>query len=343
MLKNTSKNQATTRAINRSLLRTLSLTCCIVGLSLCATSATSQAAETNKHTNRATRFPLNTKLLSEASGIAVSRRDPTLLWAHNDSGDWSTIYALTAKGKYRGRVDILGADAFDWEDIATFDHQGQPWLLIGDIGDNFGFRALPSLYLLPEPNLDLGLRDQGSDFKLDARVARRINYKFEDGSRDVEAVAVDAKNDAIYLLSKRDDPPRLYRLPLAETEAESPLIAEHVATLKQLPRVSAKTLKDDPKQGRYRAQPTALDISADGATWLITTYQHALIYRRSPGQTLTQLFVEPPQVIALPKLPQIEGGALSIDTKRAYFVSEKAPNDLVVMPLDKLKRAGSHD
>lgn len=339
MLKNPAKNQATPRAINCSLLGVLLLASCAASAGLRATSTTSQSAQTNKYAPRVTRFPLNTKLLSEASGIAVSRRDPTLLWAHNDSGDWSTIYALTVNGKYRGRVDILGADAFDWEDIAAFEYQGQPWLLIGDIGDNFGFRALPSLYLLREPELS----DQGADFKLDAHVARRINFKFEDGSRDVEAVAVDANNDAIYLLSKRDDPPRLYRLPLTETDAGSPLIAKHVATLRQLPRVSAKTLEDYPKQGRYRAQPTALDISADGTTWLITTYQHALLYRRSPGQPLAQLFAEPPQVITLPRLPQTEGGALSKDAEHAYFVSEKAPKDLVVIPLDKSKGAGPHD
>lgn len=268
-------------------------------------------------------------MLTEASGVAVSRHDPELLWAHNDSGDWSTIYAITTQGHYRGRVDILGADALDWEDIAAFEQNGKPWLLIADVGDNFGFRSLSSLYLLPEPDL----HGKTDNFKLDARVARRINFRFEDGPRDVESVAVDAQNDRIYLLSKRDQPPRLYQLPLNDTGAQIPLTATKVNALNRLPGVSAEDLRNDTEFRRFRNQPTALDISADGKTWLITTYKQALIYRRSGQRTLNQVFAEPPQVRPLPSLPQVEAGALSANGQTGYFISEKSPAELVILPL----------
>src|SRR5688572_17856449 len=56
--------------------------------------------------------------LSEASGLAVSRRSPGHLWTHNDSGE-PVVVALDARGSVRGRVQLTGAIVEDWEAVAV--------------------------------------------------------------------------------------------------------------------------------------------------------------------------------------------------------------------------------
>ena len=47
--------------------------------------------------------------LSELSGIAASRRNPGVLWVHNDSGDAPQIYAINEKAQLLGACNIQGA------------------------------------------------------------------------------------------------------------------------------------------------------------------------------------------------------------------------------------------
>ena len=42
--------------------------------------------------------------IPETSGLAVSRRNPGLLWSHNDSGSAAVLFALDTAGTLRGRV-----------------------------------------------------------------------------------------------------------------------------------------------------------------------------------------------------------------------------------------------
>jgi hypothetical protein len=55
--------------------------------------------------------------LVEASGLIVSRRDPEILWTHNDSGDTSRLFALDRDGAALGTWSFDLPDS-DWEDLA---------------------------------------------------------------------------------------------------------------------------------------------------------------------------------------------------------------------------------
>src|SRR5688572_31114856 len=77
--------------------------------------------------------PLNG--LSEASGAALSRRTPGVIWSHNDSGQ-PLLHALDAAGQSRGRVRIPKATGEDWEDISVAACSGGSCLYVADIGDN---------------------------------------------------------------------------------------------------------------------------------------------------------------------------------------------------------------
>ena len=78
--------------------------------------------------------------LREASGLAVSRTQPGVLWAHNDSGDAPTLYAITMKGVILARIAVLDAVAIDWEDIAAGpcpeDGATSHCLYVADTGNN---------------------------------------------------------------------------------------------------------------------------------------------------------------------------------------------------------------
>src|SRR5690606_17762903 len=92
--------------------------------------------------------------LAELSGIASSHRTPGVYWVLNDSGDLPRIFALDQTGRTLAEVRLDNATARDWEDIASFTHDGEPWLRIADIGDNGSERTDLRLHLLPEPVLD---------------------------------------------------------------------------------------------------------------------------------------------------------------------------------------------
>ncbi|MEJ1973596.1 MAG: hypothetical protein WDM96_14385 [Lacunisphaera sp.] len=73
----------------------------------------------------------------EASGLAVSRRTPGLLWTHNDSGGEPILFALNTDGTLRGTLQLAGVTNRDWEDVAAFELDGQAWLMAAEIGDNY--------------------------------------------------------------------------------------------------------------------------------------------------------------------------------------------------------------
>jgi len=127
---------------------------------------------------------LQSRDLDEVSGLAQSARDPAILWAINDDGP-ATIYAIDKTGKARGHVRIADALNRDWEDIAAFALGGTAYLIIADIGNNDGDRDVVTLYVVEEPRPE----DEAVD------IAWRIDYRYPDGPRDAESLAVDSANE----------------------------------------------------------------------------------------------------------------------------------------------------
>src|SRR5688500_15777131 len=85
----------------------------VFALVMASLSATSAAAQ---QSCRLSGQPMPVRELPEASGVAVSRRTPNVLWSHNDSGEL-TLIAVGADGTVRGQVYVSGAGTGDWEDI----------------------------------------------------------------------------------------------------------------------------------------------------------------------------------------------------------------------------------
>jgi hypothetical protein len=91
--------------------------------------------------------------LVEASGIVASRAHPGILYSHNDSGDTARVIAFDEKGTFLAQLDVTGATATDWEDIAVGPCPAGSCIYVGDIGDNATNRATKTVYRFPEPAL----------------------------------------------------------------------------------------------------------------------------------------------------------------------------------------------
>src|SRR4051812_14543452 len=94
--------------------------------------------------------PVQLPHVTEASGLAPSRRHPDLFWTFNDSED-PTLYGINTNGDLRAHVQVPGMSSGDWEDISVGSCGLQPCVYLADIGDNKASRASIRIFRFPEP------------------------------------------------------------------------------------------------------------------------------------------------------------------------------------------------
>ena len=259
--------------------------------------------------------------LTELSGLAASYRHPGVYWGHNDSGHSATLYRFNDRGEALGALDIDGADALDWEDMASFSNSEGHWLLIGDIGDNYAIRRYIEVYLLAEP----ASKSAGS-----AAVQRRYRLRYPDGPRDAEGLAVDPQTGHAYILSKRDPHPRLYRFDLGD-HAPGTITLELMGEIKSLPSPGQHQPQQEGDITPF--SPTGLAFDTQGRAALIVTLEHSYYFRRRPGEPWLTALNRSPLAVRPQAMPQIEAGALSIDGQSVLVGSEGYPSPLSLMQL----------
>ena len=232
--------------------------------------------------------------LVECSGLETSLVTGDLLWAVNDGGHGPFLYALGSDGRNRGRVLVAGAQNRDWEGLETFFWRGRPMILIADFGDNDEQYDTHTLYIVAEPPL-YGER-YGESAIVD--IAWRIVFLYPDRKHDAEGVAVDTVSEKILVLTKRDNPPLLFELPLRPPSTDQHIVAHHVTTVGRIPPPSDKDLLQ--KHGTFQSQPTSLDFSTDGLQAVVLTYKHAYLFKRSNHDSWGKVLSGNPILIPLP-------------------------------------------
>ncbi len=261
--------------------------------------------------------------VDELSGLTVSRADPTVLWGHNDSGDGAVLYRIGFDGEDLGSTRIPGISAIDWEDIAAFDWNGKPALLIADVGDNKANRVAVTLYAVTDPGRTG-----------DAKLLWQLDFHYADGPRDCESITVDPVDHAVILLTKREYPQRLYRLPLpTATPPVGVATPELLGEVRSIPRRSPLDQILHPGIGAFFGQPTALDLSPDGGRVLVVTYKDVLLYRRAPGQSWVETLNQTPEALAYGHLKQAEAGTFAPDGLSLFVSSEGLNAPLVRLPV----------
>ncbi len=261
------------------------------------------------------RYAIQNSQINESSGLACSKRYQRVLWTHNDSGHMPIIYAMSDQGEDLGTFFLEDVVSRDWEDMASFSLNGQPYILIADSGDNFGIYRTYTLSIFSEP--DIKNRSLSAQSPL-----WQIEYRFPDhGSYDVEAVTVDVPRNKILLLTKKTPHAILYEVPLQVKNSNQVYVAENTAEFSDV------------------IHPTAMDITADGRTLLILTYGRIHFYESlQPFYTKDKVkYRKAKQVIKYKGLYQAEALCLSDDKQTIYLTSERKSRLLKIDSLQGFK------
>lgn len=245
--------------------------------------------------------------LSETSGLATSVKNDGMIWAHNDSGNGSTLYLInTSTGNIAARYIIEGLSNIDWEDIEISKGpiEDEVYLYLADTGDNNQKRSEYTVYRFPEP---VFLPEhQGKSVKLIIPDLDKIKVKYPDKSRDCEGLMVDPITKDIYFVTKRDEFSNLFVAPYPQnTEKTNTLIKGGIFGFRQT---------------------SAATISMDGSKVLIKNRQEIFYWERKAGEHITETLTRTP--VKAPYIGEPQGEAISFDLQHNYYtLSEKGNSD----------------
>jgi hypothetical protein len=192
--------------------------------------------------------------LPEASGLAISRRVPGRLWAHNDSAE-PVLVALDTKGSVTGRLRLAGANVDDWEAIVVGPCPAGSCIYVADIGDNDADRQRITVYRVTEP----------AAASESATVSDVFHATYPDGRHDAESLLI-SQDGRLHIVTKGEgEPVAVYRFP-NELRA---------GTSVQLERIG-KPRESNTKDARI----TDATISPDGV-WTVLRTNDALFFHRT--------------------------------------------------------------
>ena len=228
---------------------------------------------------------MQTRALEECSGLARSASSPEQFWAHNDSGDEPRLYLIDLKGNLCGTVRVDGAEAIDWEDIASATVDGSSYLFIGDIGNNKRKRPYLTVYVLEDLSGTEGALDRESWPVLCA-----VKFNYADGTYNAEALAVDPASGDWYIITKgKAGECGIYRLPASVWK-------ERTVGIQTAERIGTVPWK----------KVTGMDISRDGSSAVVLTLKNACEYVRGEGESWEEAFARPGSEVTLPEREQGE-------------------------------------
>jgi hypothetical protein len=233
--------------------------------------------------------------LAALSGLATSRSQPEIVFAHNDH-DRAVVYALDLQGHLHARISLAGAMASDIEDIAAGPCGAQNCVYLGDIGDNAAQRSEYAILRIVEPIVPSAPGTNAMSVTFE-----RYRFTYEDGSHNAESLMV-APDGTLYVVTKlapgsggrvaATGMSSVYRLaaPLSTTAVAR---ASKVATLPV------------PASGDLAASAAAAHPC--GLGFLLRTYDRVYEFLTPPGAGFEAAFGVAPKVIAMPDEPQSEG------------------------------------
>lgn len=135
--------------------------------------------------------------LPEASGLAVSRQDPSVLYLLEDGGGTPTVWAVRRDGGMIGAIEVAGVDARDTESLALgpcVAGDDRSCLYLGDIGDNGRGREDIAVVRVEEPDLSGG-------GPTEPVAGESIRLRYPDGAHDAEALLV-GPDGALVIVTK---------------------------------------------------------------------------------------------------------------------------------------------
>jgi len=251
---------------------------------------------------------------SEISGLAMSRRQPGVLWAHNDGdGHNLELFALNREGDMLGQIKVRGVDLTDVEDVAVGPGpiSGVDYLYLSDTGDNPNNRREVQVIRVPEPALDDGVDEVSSD-KVEVF---RFEYD-DDDPHDAEAIMVDPWSGDIFIVTKHGPDERDTRVYRSRPNLDS-----------ETKNILDEVLRDQ-DAAWLEGSVVAADISPDGdRVALLFKDEGTRTWQREPGEDLLTLLSRP--ACLSPSAPgQQEALAYNADGSGYYLIPEGRDPDV---------------
>lgn len=232
----------------------------------------------------------------EASGLVVSRKNPGVIWIHNDSGDSPRFFAVDMDGSLLATYQLSGATNRDWEDISIGPGPaaGESYLYLGDIGSS---AEMPrTIYRVEEP--DVPSSPAATTITLSDYDTIKLTFP-NDKSPNAETLLVDSETGDLYLVTKTGGVSEVFYKKGPHSDGE-------VATVTRVASINFESLPGN-------RQATGGDINPAGTLIAIRTYSHAFVWQKTADQTLgDSLSGAPCATIELIEEPQ--GEAIGFDT-----------------------------
>jgi hypothetical protein len=250
--------------------------------------------------------------LGEVSGLAVSRKNPDVIWVHNDGGR-KQVFAVTTSGKLvtRMRVDV---QLIDVEDIAIGPgpEKDVDYVYLGDIGDNQSGRPDVRIVRVAEPDLKT-VRGK----KHDATGVEVFHLRYPDGPHDAEALLVDPATGDVFIVVKEKHRSRLYRAAADALRPEAPAMLELAGYLNV-------------------SDVSAGDISPAGDLIVLRDEDRGWIWNRTSGSSVQSSLQRSPRPLLVRAGGQAQNGeavGFTPDGKSYYTVSEGDQEAIVIFPV----------
>ena len=253
-------------------------------------------------------------VLKPESGFRHSFGNDDLYWAINDSGNEAELFAITDSGKQIAKIALPIANR-DWEDLSSFVLDGQVWLMIAETGDNLHRYDHASLYFFKQP-------DPGNP-PASLELQHQIDFTYEDGPQNIEAVAVSVTEKTILLVAKDAASSNIYSLPLSFAKTAPELsVAKNAGQMASLFQTSEDRWWELAVAKRLLFSPTAIDISADDRLAVVANYRHAYLFRRNSGQDWASALAQQPQLLSSYRTEQTEAVAFAPGIDKILIGSE---------------------
>lgn len=247
--------------------------------------------------------------IREASGLVASSTYPGFFWTHNDSGDAARIFLLDSLARHRSTWYLPGVKARDWEEMGKMRRNDVEYLMVGDIGDNRAQREYITMYVFPEPVIELAASEKVGIDSIVPEQVQVVHLQYEDGARDAEAFFYDDQDELLYVITKRELQVGVYSTPLPGFIASS--LTPSTDTLKLQLQLRLPT-----------TWVTGADISARGDEILIKNLLQVLYWQREAGESVIQAFQRPASRLPYRPEPQGEAIGFAADGQHYYTISE---------------------
>jgi hypothetical protein len=265
----------------------------------------------SSYENALDRGTLDNPKIMEASGIAASRKNPGYFWVTNDSdASGPILYLIDSLGKGKKEYVLGGAVQRDWEDLAVVgEADGSATVYVADFGDNFQNNPNYAIYWFK----DLAITSNPYTVLTDVS---KLTFHLPDGYHDMETLLIDQKSKDIFVISKRENSKRLYKIPAAKVLNGTTVTAEYIQDL----TFSTPFSTDAKIQQAYYL--TGGSVSPDNSEILVRNYIGVYYWKRKTGESIPEALLRPAKAVPYQLEPQGEGVTFSINGTGYYTISE---------------------